>query len=62
MTFEEWKKILDDMITAFKLLIIQNDRDDILFKEDYLLYSKRKQRKIAKGLRYFAKYFQHLWY
>ena len=57
MTFEEWKKTLDQMIEGFKLLIKEDDnypwdRTD----------SKRRQRKINRGLRLFAKYYQHLWY
>lgn len=57
MTFEEWKETLDHMIEGFKLLI-QEDDNYPWDKTD----SKRRQRKINRGLRLFAKYFQHLWY
>ena len=56
MTKKQWDKCLDDMITAFKLLIE---------KENYNLtkiQSKNKEKKIKYGLRLFAKYFNNLWY
>ena len=56
MTWKQWNKCLDDMITAFKLLIE---------KENYNLtkiQSKNKEKKIKYGLRLFAKYFNTLWY
>ena len=57
MTFEEWSKILDEMIEAFRLLI-KNDENDSYIGN----YSKRQQKKINKGLRNFIKYYNHLWY
>lgn len=56
MTQEQWDKCLDDMITAFKLLVE---------KENYNLtkiQSKNKEKKIKYGLRLFAKHFNNLWY
>ena len=56
MTWKQWNKCLDDMITAFKLLIE---------KENYNLtkiQSKNKEKKIKYGLRLFAKHFNNLWY
>ena len=52
MTEQQWNKCLDDMITAFKLLI-QNDSN---YK------SKNRNKKIKYGLRLFAKHFTDLWY
>lgn len=53
MEFEEWKSIIDKMIEAFKLIII-SDTD--------ALESKKRNHKINRGLKLFAKYFRDLWY
>lgn len=62
MTFEKWENILDTMIEAFKLIIVKDDKETKLYDEAFKEYSKRKQRKIRQGLRYFGKYFYCLWY
>ena len=56
MTQEQWDKCLDDMITAFKLLIT-TEKDNLTKAQ-----SKNKEKKIKYGLRLFAKYFNNLWY
>ena len=51
MNEEEWAKIIDKMIKAFRLYI---EKDGNL--------SKNKQKQIIYGMRLFIKYFHHLWY
>lgn len=53
---EKWNKILDDMITAFKLLIEKDETDY------HSIESKNRQKKIRYGLRLFIKYLYDLWY
>lgn len=57
MTEEQWDKCLDDMITAFRLLVEEDKITD--YKS---IQSKNKEKKIKYGLRLFAKYFRNLWY
>lgn len=47
---EEWGEILDKMIRAFKLILIDDRRDDEKFKE------------IEEGLSLFAKWYLALWW
>lgn len=61
MTFEQWEKIIDDMITAFRLLLTEEESYSI-WDDEGKKQSKRRQRKINKGMRYFIKYYNHLWY
>ena len=56
MSEEKWNKILDDMITAFKLLIEKDETDY------HSIESKNRQKKIRYGLRLFIKYLYDLWY
>lgn len=57
LTPEKWNEILDKMITAFRLLV---EEDKIV---DYnSIKSKNREKKIAYGLKLFAKYFRALWY
>ena len=56
MSEEKWNKILDDMITAFKLLIEKDETDY------HSIESKNRQKKIRYGLRLFIKYLYNLWY
>ena len=56
MSEEKWNKILDDMITAFKLLI---EKDETDYQS---IESKNRQKKIRYGLRLFIKYLYDLWY
>lgn len=66
LTFEEWKKYIDKMIEAFKLIITEekDEERDIkkLTKEEFKVQLKKRQRKINSGLRLYAKYFNHLWW
>ena len=56
MSEEKWNKILDDMITAFKLLIEKDETDY------HSIESKNRQKKIRYGLKLFIKYLYDLWY
>ena len=57
MTWKQWNKCLDDMITAFRLLV---EEDKII---DYKsVQSKNREKKINYGLRLFAKHMRSLWY
>ena len=56
MSEEKWNKILDDMITAFKLLIEKDETDY------HSIESKNRQKKIGYGLKLFIKYLYDLWY
>ena len=47
---EEWDEILDKMIRAFKLILIDDRRDDEKFKE------------VEEGLGLFAKWYLALWW
>ena len=47
---EEWDEILDKMICAFKLILIDDRRDDEKFKE------------VEEGLRLFAEWYLALWW
>lgn len=47
---EEWGEILDKMIRAFKLILIDDRRDDEKFQE------------VEEGLRLFAKWYLALWW
>lgn len=57
MTWKQWNKCLDDMITAFRLLV---EEDKII---DYKsVQSKNREKRINYGLRLFAKHMRSLWY
>lgn len=57
MTEKQWNKCLNDMITAFRLLVEEDKITD--YKS---MKSKNKEKKINYGLRLFAKHFRALWY
>ena len=57
MTWKQWNKCLDDMITAFRLLVEEDKITD--YKS---MQSKNREKKINYGLRLFAKYMRSLWY
>ena len=61
---DKWKEILDKMIEAFKLLIIEDTsyKDNLGEKKKQYLLSKNKTKKIKYGMRLFIKYYQDLWY
>lgn len=47
---EEWDEILDKMVRAFKLILIDDRRDDEKFKE------------VEEGLKLFAEWYLALWW
>ncbi len=55
LTQEEWHAILDDMIFAFDL-IVRSDTDFTLKT------TKTSNKRVDKGLRLFAKWFEALWW
>lgn len=57
MTWKQWNKCLDDMITAFRLLVEEDKITD--YKS---IQSKNREKKINYGLRLFAKHMRSLWY
>ena len=57
MTWKQWNKCLDDMITAFRLLVEEDKITD--YKS---MQSKNREKKINYGLRLFAKHMRSLWY
>ena len=57
MTWKQWNKCLDDMITAFRLLVEEDKITD--YKS---VQSKNREKKINYGLRLFAKHMRYLWY
>ena len=64
MTHEQWIRIVDAMIEAFKLMIVEEDYSDrwLLSKKEQHHLSKNKQKKINFGLKMFIKYYHNLWY
>ena len=57
MSWKQWNKCLDDMITAFRLLVEEDKITD--YKS---VQSKNREKKINYGLRLFAKHMRSLWY
>ena len=55
MTWKQWNKCLDDMITAFRLLVEEDKITD--YKS---VQSKNREKKINYGLRLFAKHMRSL--
>ena len=64
MTHEKWEEIINAMIEAFGLLIVEDDYSDRWTMSDkkWKQLSKNKQKKINYGLRMFIKYYGNLWY
>ena len=64
MTHEQWENIVDAMIEAFRLLIIEEDYSDrwSMTDKQWKQQSKNKRKKINYGLRMFIKYYNNLWY
>ena len=52
LEFEEWKEIINKIIEAFKLQIIDSNN----------IISKNKQKKIKYGMRLFIKYYNDFWW
>lgn len=65
MDEKEWRETLNRMIAAFALIITEDDdfvKESALCPEDRKIASKRRKRKIARGMRDFIKYFNALAY
>lgn len=63
---KKWNTILDKMITAFGLILREDDPhsnnvDSLSWFENWIKAEEIKQNKIKEGLQLFAKYFQALW-
>lgn len=55
MNKEQWLKIINDMILAFRLMLCEESNLSI---EE----TKNKKQKISRGLKLFIKYYNNLWY
>ena len=63
MTHEQWEGIVNSMIEAFKLMIVEdNESKWLMTKKEQYHHSKNRMKKINHGLRMFIKYYHNLWY
>ena len=64
LTHEKWEEIVNTMIEAFRLLIVEEDYSErwTMSEQEWKHKSKNKQKKINYGLRMFIKYYSNLWY
>ena len=62
MSIEKWTNILDAMIEAFRLLIIEEQIEPWQSEKERHILSKNREKKINYGMRLFIKYYRHLWY
>ena len=64
LTHEKWEEIVNTMIEAFRLLIVEEDYSErwTMSEQEWRHKSKNKQKKINYGLRMFIKYYSNLWY
>ena len=64
LTHEKWEEIVNAMIEAFRLLIVEEDYSErwTMSEQEWRHKSKNKQKKINYGLRMFIKYYSNLWY
>ena len=64
LTHEKWEEIVNAMIEAFRLLIVEEDYSErwTMSEHKWKYKSKNKQKKINYGLRMFIKYYGNLWY
>ena len=60
MTEQQWADILNKMIKAFKLYIIQDEPSYFVNEQERKQASKNRQKQINYGMRLFIKYFSHL--
>ena len=60
VTEEQWEKILDKMIKAFRLYIEPDETDYTKSEEEKKQISKNKQKQITYGMKLFIKYFSGL--
>ena len=62
MTHEQWEGIVNSMIEAFKLMIVEDNESWTLTERERKYHSKNRSKKINHGLRMFIKYYHNLWY
>lgn len=62
MTHEQWEGIVNSMIEAFKLMIVEDNESWTLTEKERKYHSKNRSKKINHGLRMFIKYYHNLWY
>ena len=62
LTHEKWVEIVDLMIEAFKLMIVEDTNPLTRNRKEQYYFSKNKRKKINYGLKLFIKYFHSLWY
>ena len=62
MTHEQWEEIVNSMITAFRLMIVEDNESWTLTDKERKYHSKNRSKKINHGLRMFIKYYHNLWY
>jgi hypothetical protein len=62
MTHEQWEGIVNSMIEAFKLMIVEDNESWTLTDKERQYHSKNRRKKINHGLRMFIKYYHSLWY
>lgn len=62
LTHEKWVEIVDLMIEAFKLMIVEDTNSLTRNRKEQYYFSKNKRKKINYGLKLFIKYFHNLWY
>lgn len=62
MTHEQWEEIVNSMITAFRLMIVEDNESWTLTDKERKYRSKNRSKKINHGLRMFIKYYHNLWY
>ena len=59
---EQWQGIVNSMIEAFKLMIVEDKESWIGTRKEQYYRSKNRNKKINHGLRMFIKYYHSLWY
>ena len=64
LTHEKWEEIVNAMIEAFRLLIVEENYSErwTMSEQEWKHKSKNRQKKINYGLRMFIKYYSNLWY
>ena len=59
---EQWQGIVNSMIEAFKLMIVEDKESCTYTRKEQYYRSKNRNKKINHGLRMFIKYYHCLWY
>lgn len=59
---EQWQEIVNSMIEAFKLMIVEDKESWVYTRKEQYYRSKNRNKKINHGLRMFIKYYHSLWY